>query len=147
MKHIRIALPLVLLALLAACAPSASTPSPAAPEIVYAAPAAEVYPVVVRAISTSQGLPDSNGWIITQSDAVGGFVAAETSVAVRNLLGAEIDTERESISVVVSGSPNNQTAVVTQFTRGAGALASLIHEQLTASFGEPVQGGRLTPTN
>ncbi len=147
MKHIRIALPIVLLVLLAACAPRASTPSPAAPEIVYGGPVAEVYPIVVRAISTSPGLPDSNGWIITQSDAVGGFVAAETSVAVRNLLGTEIDTHRESISVVVSGNPNNQTAVVTQFTSGAGVLAGLIHEQLTATFGEPIQGGTLTPTN
>lgn len=147
MNHFRAVLPLVFILLAAACAPRAATPSPAAPEIVYSAPAGEVFPAVVRAISTSQGLPDSNGWIITQSDAVGGFVAAETTVSTRTLFSADPVVTREQISVVVSGNPNNETAVVTQFTGGASALAALVHQQLTATFGEPIRGGTLAPTN
>lgn len=147
MKYSRALLPLALILLVAACTPRSSTPSPAAPEIVYSGSADEVYPVVVRAISTSPGLPDSNGWIITQSDAAGGFVAAETTITTRNLFSSQPTIDRELISVVVSGNPNNQTAVVTQFTSGAGTLAARVHEQLTAAFGEPLRGGTLTPSN
>ena len=146
MKNFRAFLPLALI-ILAACAPQASAPTPAAPEIVYGGNASQVFSVVVRAISTSPGLPDSNGWIITQSDAAGGFVSAETTVSTRGLFSAEPIVSRESISVVVSDNTNDQTAVITQFTSGASALAALVHAQLTSEFGEPIKGGALAPSN
>lgn len=134
MKNIRTYLFLVLLTVLAACAPRAV---PAAPEVVYEAPAPDVYAAVVRAISTSPGIPNSNGWIIDQSDSAGGFVSAQTSISGYRLIGGPYN-ETHSVSVVVSPNSPERTAVVVQFTPEAAALAQRIRETLTSQFGQPI---------
>lgn len=109
--------------LLAACAPAAE-PVPAAEPIFYRGGQDEIYAAVVQAMSTSPGLPGSNGWIITQSDRAGGFVRAETAVG---------DSRRESVSVVVSAN-GDRTQVIIQLTSGGAELAERIRSELDAKF-------------
>lgn len=111
---------------LAACAPAAV---PAAEPVFYQASAEDVYAAVVQAISTSPGLGGSDGWVITESDAAGGFVRAETTV--RGFLGA---TRTESVSVVVSQATGGRTQVVIQRSGGAGSLAERIGTELDLKF-------------
>lgn len=141
MKHARTFLFVIVFAALAACAPQV-TPPPAQ-ELVYAAPAGQVFPAVIRAISTSPALEGSNGWIITQSDRAGGFVAAQTTLS-RFVYGSGMVPYNKSVSVVISPNSPQETAVVIQLTCGAGSLASRVRSSLEKAFGAPV-GGTLTP--
>lgn len=138
MKHLRVVLPLVLILLVAACAPRAV---PAAPEVVYQGASADVYATVVRAISTSPGIPGSNGWIIDQSDSAGGFVSARSATSGYRLIGGAY-TEVHSISVVVSPNSAEQTAVVIQSTPQAAAVAGRIKTSLAERFGEPISSSQ-----
>lgn len=133
MKRIAISLGVFgLLAVLAACAPGAEVPG--AEERVYAGGQEEVFAVVVRAISTSPGIPGSNGWIITNSDNAGGFIAAETRGFRSTFLGLGSEEFYERISVVVTGQSSDRTSVVIQGTSGADDLADRIIVQLEAEF-------------
>ena len=64
---------------LAACAPAARA-VPAAEPVFYAAAPLDVMGTAIEAISTSPGVDDSTGWLITDADTQGGFVRAETEV-------------------------------------------------------------------
>ncbi len=127
-------LPMMLLIIMAACAPAAV---PAAPEVVYNGASADVYAAVVRAVSTSPGIPGSNGWIIDQSDSAGGFVSAQTTTTGYRLIGGTYK-DIQSISVVVSPNGDKRTAVVIQFTPKADELAQRVKSTLNEQFGEPV---------
>jgi hypothetical protein len=133
-KNVRTYLLVSILVILAACAPSAV---PAAPEVIYRGAAPAVYAAVVRAISTSPGLPNSNGWIIDQSDSAGGFVSARSTVSTFNLFTGP-STDVESVSVVVSPNGEERTAVVVQATPGAGQLAQRVRAALSNEFGQPI---------
>lgn len=134
MKYRPLYLVLVLLVLMAACAPAAVPP---AQEVVYRGASGDVYAAVVRAISTSPGIPGSNGWVIDQSDSAGGFVSARTTTSGYRLLGGGY-VDNHSISVVVSPNSPELTAVVVQYTPLAGELANRVSGALTEQFGQPV---------
>ena len=120
-----------LLLLLAACAPGPKK-VPASEPIFYDGSLDNVYAAVVQAISTSPGIDNSNGWIITQSDTSGGFIRAETTVTESGFFGSS--EKLESVSVIVSNNGNNRTQVVIQLSEGAAGLAQRIREQLDQKF-------------
>lgn len=119
----------VLAILVAACAPAAV---PGSEEVVYNSNVDNVYATVVRAISTSPGIPGSNGWIITNSDSEGGFITATTSGNSSSFLGIGGGEFTEQLSVVVSPQGDDQTAVVIQGTPGASDLAQRVIDALEA---------------
>lgn len=114
-----------------ACAPRNAVPG--AEPIFYNGAQEDVYAAVVQAISTSPGIENSNGWIISQSDAAGGFVRAETAITTYFLGLPNEDKKIESISVVVSAGQNG-TQVVIQLTKGAQDLANRVQTQLDQKF-------------
>ena len=118
-----------LLVLVVACSPRTV---PASEPIFYKASSDELFAAVVQTISTSPGLNNSSGWMITQSDAAGGFVRAETVVTERGLFGSS--RKNESISVVVSVSGEARTQVVIQESSGAKSLAGRIKSELDLKF-------------
>jgi len=122
---------LLALFFLAACAPAARQ-VPAAEPIFYDGSLDKVYAAVVQAISTSAGLDNSNGWIITQSDAAGGFVRTTTTVEEPGFFGStSID---EAVTVIVSDNGDGRTQVVIQLSEGAELLAERIRTQLDQKF-------------
>jgi len=125
-------IPFVLL--VAACSPVART-VPAADPVFYAAEPSEVIGTVIQAISTSPGLDDSGGWLITAADTQGGFVRAETDVVTPGGFLRADTVRTESITVVVSPAGANRTQVVIQRTSGAEELAERITRELRARYG------------
>lgn len=123
---------LVLLVALVSCAPR-NDAVPASEPIFYNGSKDDVYAAVVQAISTSPGINNSNGWIISQLDAAGGFVRAETAITKYILGFPQEEKEYETISVVVSAGQNG-TQVVIQLTKGAKDLANRVQEQLDQKF-------------
>lgn len=122
----------VVMLVISSCAPATV---PAAEPVFYKGSKAEIYAAVVQSVSTSEGIPDSNGWIITQSDAAGGFVRAETSVLVRGFLGIPTDEfKTESVSVVVSENTTGLTQVVIQVTSGGIELGTRVKTDLDSKF-------------
>lgn len=119
----------LLFVLLAACSPRTV---PASEPIFYKASSDELFAAVVQAISTSPGLNNSSGWMITQSDAAGGFVRAETTVTERGLFGSS--RKNESLSVVVSASGEARTQVVIQESAGAKSLSGRVKSELDLKF-------------
>lgn len=122
---------LVFFLVLAACAPAARK-VPAAEPIFYDGSLDKVYAAVVQAISTSPGLDNSDGWVIMQSDAAGGFVSAGTTVEEPGFFGST--DVPESVSVIVSDNGDGRTQVVIQLSAGAEALAERIRTQLDQKF-------------
>lgn len=123
-----------LLVVAAACAP-APTVLPAPDPVFFAATPNDVAGTVIQAISTSPGLPDSTGWIITQADTQGGFVRAETTVSVPGGFLRRVTTRDEFVSVVIAPAGANRTQVVIQHTAGAEALAERVMQELRARYG------------
>jgi hypothetical protein len=124
----------VALLLLAACAP-APTVVPAPDPVFFAAEPIDVAGSVIQAISTSPGLDDSSGWMITQADTMGGFVRAETQVRVPGGFLRGTTTRTEFVSVVVAPAGEGRTQVVVQHTDGATELAERIMRELRAEYG------------
>jgi uncharacterized protein YaaQ len=122
---------LKLFLLLAACAPSAV---PAAEATFYKGTKLELYAAAVEAISTSPGLDNSSGWIISQSDSAGGFISAETTVQTYGLFGIKTGERVETLSVVISEAGENRTQLVIQRTEAGQALAERVRQQLDAKF-------------
>ncbi|MBW6456881.1 MAG: hypothetical protein K0A98_13445 [Trueperaceae bacterium] len=122
------------LLLLAACAPG-PTVVPAPDPIFFAAEPIDVAGSVIQAISTSPGLDDSTGWMITQADTMGGFVRAETQVSVPGGFFRRMTTRTEFVSVVVAPAGTGRTQVVIQRTDGATELAERIMRELRAQYG------------
>jgi hypothetical protein len=119
---------------LTSCMPTSNAPK--SEPIYYQGSTPDVYASVVQAISTSPALDNSNGWIITQSDAAGYFIRAETLVTPTFLgINASIfqGKSSESVSVIVSDQ-DSKTQVIIQFTEAARPLADLIEQQLDAKF-------------
>ena len=123
-KNLTMLVGLSLLLVIAACGPRTRTVPGAEPEF-YRASKDAVFSAVVQAISTSPGLNNSSGWIITQSDSAGGFVRAETTV------GRDV----EALSVVVSANTEGRSQVVIQGTARAANLAQRVRAQLKERFG------------
>ncbi len=119
---------------LTSCMPA--TNAPKSEPIYYQGSTSDVYASVVQAISTSPALENSTGWIITQSDAAGYFIRAETLVT-PTILGINASIlqgkSTESVSVIVSDQ-DSKTQVIIQFTEAARPLADLIEQQLDAKF-------------
>jgi hypothetical protein len=118
---------------LASCMPT--TKAPKSEPMYFQGSAAAIYTSVVQAISTSPGLEYSTGWMITESDAAGYFIRAETLVT-PTVLGIPIiitQKNNESVSVVVS-EQDSKTQVLIQFTEAAKPLADFIQEQLDTTF-------------
>lgn len=113
---------------LISCAPAAV---PAAEPVFYDGSQEDVFAAVVQAISTSEGIPGSNGWIIAESDTVGGFIRA-TTFAPATFFTAE---KNEAISVVVSTN-SNRTQVIIQGTRDARDLMNRVKTQLDQKFNQ-----------
>ncbi|TVR94256.1 MAG: hypothetical protein EA416_03850, partial [Trueperaceae bacterium] len=109
----------------AACAPAPRV-VPAADPVFFAAAPIDVAGSVVQAISTSPGIDDSTGWIITQADTQGGFIRAETEVSVPGGFLRRMTTRTEFVSVVVAPAGDNRTQVVIQHTAGATDLAERV---------------------
>jgi len=124
--------PLLLLA--AACAPAPSV-VPAPDPVFFAAAPIDVAGVVIQAISTSPGLDDSTGWMITQADTMGGFIRAETVVSIPGGFLRRMTTRAEFVSVVVAPAGANRTQVVIQRTAGATELAERIMRVLRERYG------------
>ena len=124
--------PLILFA--AACAP-APTVVPAPDPVFFAAAPIDVSGTVIQAISTSPGLDDSTGWMITQADTMGGFVRAETQVSVPGGFLRRMTTRTEFVSVVVAPAGEGRTQVVIQHTDGAALLAERIMRELREAYG------------
>lgn len=124
--------PLILLA--AACAP-APTVVPAPDPVFFAAEPIDVAGTVIQAISTSPGIDDSSGWMITQADTMGGFVRAETQVRVPGGFLRGATTRTEFVSVVVAPAGQGRTQVVIQRTDGATELAERIMRELREAYG------------
>ncbi len=116
---------------LTACAPQTV---PAPEPIFYKDSKDNLFPAVVQAISTSPGLDNSTGWVISESDASGGFVRATTSVRVCGFLGLGCHDEMESLSVVISQADDDRTQVVIQRTPKAQDLAEKIRKDLDSRF-------------
>ena len=119
---------------LAACAPTART-VPAADPVFYAAEPLDIMGAAIEAISTSPGLDDSTGWLITDADTQGGFVRAETEVSTPGGLFRRASTRTEWLTVVVSPAGENRSQVIVQHTAGADALAARVQGELRAAFG------------
>jgi hypothetical protein len=121
----------LLCVLIVSCAPRTV---PAAEAVLYKASQADLFAAVVQSISTSPGLDDSNGWIITQSDSAGGFITAETLVNVCGFLGLGCETVSERLSVVVSSANNETSQVVIQGTQRSAVLAQRVRDDLERQF-------------
>jgi hypothetical protein len=126
-----LAIPLLLLA---ACAP-APTVVPAPDPVFFAAEPIDVAGTVIQAISTSPGIDDSTGWMITQADTIGGFVRAETQVRVPGGFLRAAATRTEFVSVVIAPAGQGRTQVVIQRTDGATELAERIMRILRENYG------------
>jgi len=124
--------PLLLVA--AACAPAPRV-VPAQEPVFFAATPIDVAGSVIQVISTSPGLDNSTGWIITQADTQGGFIRAETEVSTVGGLFRRVTTSSEFVSVVVAPAGANRTQVVIQHTAGALDLAERIMRELRARYG------------
>jgi uncharacterized protein YaaQ len=117
--------------LFAACAPT-TVPAPEA--TFYKGTKAELFAAAVEAISTSPGLDDSSGWVISQSDSAGGFISAQTTVPTYGLFGIRTGEHVETLSVVISEAGENRTQLVIQRTDAGQKLAERVREQLDAKF-------------
>lgn len=119
---------------LAACAPTARE-VPAAEPVFYAATPLDVMSVAIEAISTSPGLDDSTGWLITDADTQGGFVRAETEVRTSGGLFRRASTRTEWLTVVVTSAGENRSQMVLQNTNGAISLATRVRAALHSAYG------------
>jgi hypothetical protein len=87
-----------MLLLFAACAPATIEPLQSE-ELVSTAAYSDTYAAVVNVINTQPYPADSGGWIITDSDQVGGFIAAQLN-GTRCLFGCTPYVARVSIALV-----------------------------------------------
>ena len=88
----------VALVVLGACAPRTTVVPIETEEVVLPLEFQEVFSEVARTINTQPFPSDSGGWVITQSDQVGGFIAAELS-GVRRVIFQGLVPYRAVVSV------------------------------------------------
>jgi len=119
--------------LVSACAPVART-VPAEPAIGYGGAPADVLAVVLEAIATAPALENSNGWVVTSSDAIAGSVIAETDVTTAAWFLRPESTRTERVVVVVTVATNGSEVVI-QRTSGAESLSRHIEFVLRDEFG------------
>jgi hypothetical protein len=65
---------------LAACAPTSGAMVPATGPLLYAAEPDDVFASVMHIITTAEGLENSNGWIISETDSEAGYLRVDTTV-------------------------------------------------------------------
>lgn len=111
--HMKKLAPLTILVftILAACAPGTITPDQTSAERVTTMPYTEAFSVVVNTINTQPYPGNSGGWVITQSDQVGGFVSAELNGQACSFLGLGCTPYTASVSVALVDRGENGTAV------------------------------------
>lgn len=107
MRHVLTVLAAASLALLASCAPTTITPE----ELVVQRPFDEAFSVVVNTINTQPYPETSSGWVVTQSDQVGGFVTAELEGENCILFGLSCSPFTSQVSVAFDARGANLTAV------------------------------------
>lgn len=95
------------LALLASCAPATITPE----ELVVQRPFDETFSVVINTINTQPYPETSSGWVVTQSDQVGGFVTAELEGENCILFGLSCSPSTARVSVALNARAERLTAV------------------------------------
>ena len=113
---------------LAACAPTSGAMVPATGPLFYAAEPGDVYASAMNIIATAEGLKNSNGRIISESDTQGGFVRTDTTVLAPWRFWAP--QRVETLSVAVSAAAPGRMQVVIQRTAGARALEVRLHGML-----------------
>lgn len=124
----------LLFAFLASCAPGAETVVPQeTEELVTQLPFPEAYSTVVNTINTQPYPSNSSGWIITNSDQVGGFVSAQLNVESCSFWGGCTQYTAQ-VSVALVERPD-ETAVSISLTRHDEAqdLVERINERLDLS--------------
>src|SRR5690554_1017453 len=97
----------VVLLFLAACAPTTITPQETE-ELFTSMPFPDAYAALVNTINTQPYPSNSSGWMITQSDQVGGFISAQLNYG-GGLFGSDGRTGRVSVAMVQRS--NGDTAV------------------------------------
>ena len=107
MRHAQIVLAAAFLALLASCAPTTITPE----ELVVQRPFDETFSVVINTINPQPYPETSSGWVVTQSDQVGGFVTAELEGESCILFGLSCSPFTSQVSVALNARGPNLTAV------------------------------------
>jgi len=124
----RLLLVLLMALPLAACAPTSGAMVPPTGPLLYAAEPGDVFASVMHIITTAEGLENSNGWIVSESDSQGGFVRVDTTVLAPWRFWAP--QRVETLSVAVSAAAPGRTQVVIQRTAGARALEARLHDLL-----------------
>lgn len=121
---------IVLAGVLAACAPGTITPE----ELVVTRPYDEAFALVTNTIATQPYPGDTSGWVVTQSDQVGGFVTAELDDEACAFLGLGCEPYTARVSVALNTRGEALTAVHISQTGHAVAqdLADRLADRLRA---------------
>lgn len=131
MRHVLLVFAAVSLALLASCAPATITPE----ELVAQRPFDEAFSVVVNTINTQPYPETSGGWVVTQSDQVGGFITAELEGETCVLLGLGCSPFTSRVSVAMNARGENLTAV--NLSNTADGLARDLSERIADRLRAP----------
>lgn len=120
----------VLMGLLAACAP-ATTIQPE--QIVVNMPFQEAFATVSRTVSTQPYPSDKGGWVLTNSDQVGGIILAEMNYSIYNWWTGASTSHVERVSVAFNAIGDSQTGINVSRSSGdeAKKLAEAIVRDLT----------------
>ncbi|MDZ7801085.1 MAG: hypothetical protein U5K81_09875 [Trueperaceae bacterium] len=107
MKQLKIVMAIAFAGVLAACAPGTITPE----ELVVTRPYDEAFALVTNTIATQPYPDDTTGWVVTQSDQVGGFVTAELEGRACAFLGLGCEPYTARVSVALNTRGEELTAV------------------------------------
>ena len=119
-----------LVGVLGACAPS-TTVQPE--QIVVNMPFEEAFATVSRTVSTQPYPSDKGGWVLTNSDQVGGIILAEMNYTTSNWWTGVTTSHVERVSVAFNAIGDSQTGVNVSRSSGAEArnLAEAVVRDLT----------------
>lgn len=119
---------------LSACAPTTVTPMETE-ELISPLPFREAFTATVNAINTQPYPSDTGGWIITDSDQVGGFVSAELNGNRCAFIGMGCTPYVARVSVALIERPDGDTAVNISMNSEdeAAKLAEAIRQRLQIS--------------
>lgn len=110
-----VAVVFVVLGLVASCAP-ATTVQPE--QIVVNASFEEAFDTVSKTINTQPYPSNKGGWVVVNSDQVGGLIVAEMTWVTRNWFSGGETAHVERVSVAFNALGENQTALNVSGTRG-----------------------------
>ncbi|MBA2668001.1 MAG: hypothetical protein H0U69_13315 [Trueperaceae bacterium] len=128
MRHVTAIASVLLVVVIAACAPAASIqPQERTTRLTFE----QAYAEVLNVISTQPYPADASGWAITRSDQVGGFISAEMTYAVSTWLGLGTTQQTATISVTLVQRTNDTAVTVSSTNHNvARDLAARISERL-----------------